>query len=192
MPKRKELVRQFDFRQAHPVVWLDKARCLKRSADLCSADSDSAWERFSAEHTIEIGDEGNRQFNQGLAQYESYCLLVAMSLENCLKAAILIAGKDQQFTHDLVSLADTADIKLSDEDKKTISKLTDYIYWQGKYPAPKPRDQEEWVSSALNAGSLSPPRFGPRSFEIIEPVYAKIMEEVVERYDEWRSARCKR
>lgn len=87
-----------------------------------------------------------------------FLLLCGLALENLLKALIvkqMFGRQDGQpdtdaptvlpqylKTHNLCELADRASFSTSDRERRTLTRLTHYVEWAGRYPIPRRRQPE--------------------------------------------------
>lgn len=69
---------------------------------------------------------------------DTYRMLMGMSFELLFKSFLVAKGIDIKATHNLNELAELADFELEEKESNIFKNLTGYIYWQGKYPVPKP------------------------------------------------------
>ena len=74
----------------------------------------------------------------------TYKMLMGMSFELIFKAHYVgqCVGENIEinYSHNLATLAKKAEFPISNEEKEIFSVLTEYIYWDGKYPIPKKKD----------------------------------------------------
>lgn len=116
--------------------WFNKA------SDLHAASA-AIW--FSMEdeqsHLIVKKFRLGRGFRMDAAVRSVFCMTCGLALELLYKA---IAVENKSFTpdkdthHRLVDLGKKAGVKLAADDEDLLEILSEYIYWEGKYPAPKP------------------------------------------------------
>jgi hypothetical protein len=112
----------------HPKIWIFKFRDLDLSAECL-------WISYT------------NHDSDATASLDAAFMLAGMSLENLLKARLLCnyhwplnkadIKKVVSCGHNLVSLAKQTKLSISLDDESTLSKLSGYIYWRGRYPVPK-------------------------------------------------------
>lgn len=68
--------------------------------------------------------------------WSTYKMLMGLSFELLFKSIAIQKNLTFSATHQLVELANSANLKLIDEEKKILKVLTEYILWDGKYPVP--------------------------------------------------------
>ena len=76
-------------------------------------------------------------FSFGASLPPVFSMLCGLSIELLLKGtckALELPAKD---THRLTDLVDYAGIAFSDHDRVILRALSEYVYWAGRYPAPK-------------------------------------------------------
>jgi len=89
-----------------------------------------------------------------------FSMLCGLSIELLLKGtcrALELPAKD---SHRLTDLADNAGIAYSDDDRVILRALSEYVYWAGRYPAPKnakelPAAEEIFSQQRRAGGSLA-------------------------------------
>ena len=129
-----------------PVLWLCQAQALTEAA----ATIVHATPEFSALPAKFHGILDGQYRAAGL-------MLVGYSLEVCLKAMIIVregvegylSAERGRLHHDLVKLADFVPA-LDDKDKAILRSLTHFVRWAGRYPAPKP-GQENALEEVFQA-----------------------------------------
>lgn len=103
--------KQFELRQETPAYWHNKSHDLLVSAR-------TLWKAMQKERDLEINS------------WSTYKILMGMSLELLFKAHCVGAGVSFGATHDLVSLAKTANFTTSKEEKWNF-KCSIRIYYLG-------------------------------------------------------------
>lgn len=112
---------QYENRTTISTYWHNKSADLMVSARVL-------WEAM----------EANKQ--AGLRCNSTYKMLFGMSLELLLKAHCVgqkIENPRIEKTHNLNEIAGIAGLKLEKSDNKILEVLSEYIIWDGRYPAPK-------------------------------------------------------
>lgn len=134
-----------------PQFWLDKAVNLRRSArTLYTATRpdirryEAAWREASKK--IDLSDKKTVPIKCREPEVLPIFLLYGFALENALKA--LIVSRDatlidpnriskKLLKHDLVELAQLAEIKLSTHEKSTLEWCSHVTVWGGRYQVPR-------------------------------------------------------
>ena len=103
-------------------------------------NNSTAWHNKSADlltsaHVLWRAMENDN--NLYIQCWSTYKMLMGMSFELLFKAICVQKKLTLKHTHNLVSLSKCAGISLSDDEASILSVLTEYIYWDGKYPNPK-------------------------------------------------------
>jgi hypothetical protein len=122
-----------------PGFWILSARRLKRSGDLI-------FQAYSNDLEAMVnGATPTELENLELAGVAS--MLFGLAIENLLKAIIISNDKSDQPPdrvrdwdrdgHELVSLAEKADINLNEKQRDLLVRLTSSVRWSGKYPVSK-------------------------------------------------------
>jgi len=82
-------------------------------------------------------------FHEGasiLCHHEAHILIflfnAALSIELLLKAIVVANKSDIRFEHNLLDLANDAEISFSDNQKKTLEFMSEILIWRGRYPTP--------------------------------------------------------
>lgn len=136
MNKQERAKEMFEIVGRDPGSWLLSAKTLKVSADLILAEVTKTIETY---HPLGRAP-GEKQF-----QILSYMLLAGLALENLVKG-ILIARNPELITehldttlgrHNLVGLAQRVGGKLSKEETRLLTQLSQYVLWGGRYPIAK-------------------------------------------------------
>lgn len=109
-------------------------------------DSSTAWHNKSANllttaHVLWKAMEDDNSLS--LDCWSTYKMLMGMSFELLFKSICIQKNLTFKHTHNLVSLSKSAGINLSKDEASVLSVLTEYIYWDGKYPTPKDKDALE-------------------------------------------------
>ena len=60
----------------------------------------------------------------------------ALSIELLFKAIVVANKSDIRFDHNLLDLANLAEISFSDSQKKTLELMSEILLWKGRYPTP--------------------------------------------------------
>ncbi|MEZ9924862.1 hypothetical protein AB4365_12540 [Vibrio breoganii] len=107
------------FKQMNEIssYWHSKSCHLKDSSKVL-------WDVWDSGHSFDSGD--------------TYRMLMGMSFELLFKSFIVGRKLGVKQTHNLEELAGLAGFTLSKKEIDIFTNLTGYIYWQGKYPVPKP------------------------------------------------------
>ena len=110
---------QFGLMSEHSSYWHDKSCHLRKSAKII-------WDAWLKGDIFDSGD--------------TYRMLMGMSFELLFKSFLVAKKIEIKATHNLTELASLAGFELEEKEKKIFTNLTGYIYWEGKYPVPKPID----------------------------------------------------
>ncbi len=126
----------------------------------------------------------------------TYKMLVGMSLELLLKAHCVgqkIENPRIEKTHNLTELAGIAGIKFEKSDNKILEVLSEYIVWDGRYPAPKDpaKMKRHWDNIQNTAFDREP--LG--SLEVLKPnntfcldnlhrIWRRLSDEYLRKYNE--------
>ena len=172
-----------------PEYWMKKAEALRASAW-------AIWYCRKAtqggEILRELGSELPVNMAGGTCQV--YRMLCGMSLELAYKASLVALGKGVAKTHNLVWLAEQAGIGLSSKKRGLLALLSQYIIWEGRYPAPSSEFGLEFSAylhyenlfQKMHTGNVT-------ELEPIEPhplgwdCYNELWESAVSAFDWWRS-----
>jgi hypothetical protein len=168
---QKEIIRaQFDEMSVNPRYWHNK------SADL-----------FTSAHVLWKAMESDT--NLGVSCYATYKMLMGMPFEALLKGLCIESKKSvisELETHDLVELAKTLGLRLTKEENKFLTVLTDHILWAGKYPTPKNAKQlQQHINMVhvtenrkIKLGSLDATvSNGALDFDNLKPLWRKLSDE---------------
>jgi hypothetical protein len=135
-------MKYFLSRKNEPLVWYNKSSDLHASAGaLWLSMQDDYSSIFS--NRLELGD----QFRMSIAVRPVYLMLCGLSLELIYKAIVIARGATPPVSHDLINLANIAQIKINNKAKKILSALTQSIVWEGKYPVPKDIYQDDYFKT---------------------------------------------
>ncbi len=174
-PIAKDLSKKFanqiyDAACAEPYLWLEKAREMRRAADLI-------WDQFHKEivdYTLG-GEYTGEPFTGDVAM-----MLYGFTIENMLKAGLVgkgIAvkpnGNFELTSHDLEYLATELSVKLCSEEQELLERLEAFLVWAGRYPIPRFKDDlypQIWHDGSK--GSIM--NFGTSVRESIDCLIAKI------------------
>jgi len=110
---------QFEKMSEDPNYWHNKSCHLKESSKVL-------WDVWSQGYSSDCGD--------------TYRMLMGMSFELLFKSFLVAKEMDIKATHNLIELAGLAGFELDEKESHIFKNLTGYIYWEGKYPVPKPID----------------------------------------------------
>ncbi|MDN5666264.1 MAG: hypothetical protein L0G41_08545 [Psychrobacter sp.] len=108
---------QFKLRTANSSYWHSKAGDLLISAKVL-------WEAMDSSRA------------NAVACWSSYKMLIGLSFELLFKSISIQRGLNFSATHQLVDLANSANLKLTKGEEDILRVLTEYILWDGKYPVP--------------------------------------------------------
>lgn len=108
---------QFEQMNENSDYWHSKSCHLKDSSKVL-------WDVWSNGSSFDSGD--------------TYRMLMGMSFELLFKSFIVGRKLEIKQTHNLEELAGLAGLTLNQKEINIFAHLTGYIYWQGKYPTPKP------------------------------------------------------
>lgn len=106
---------QFKNLSKNSLHWHNKASELFTSAKVL-------WEAMDNGYAIEC--------------WSVYKMLVGLSFELLFKSIAIQKNLTFPTTHQLVNLANSAQLKLTNDEKEILKILTEYILWDGKYPVP--------------------------------------------------------
>lgn len=110
---------QFETMSEHSGYWHSKSCHLNQSSKII-------WDAWSKGGIYDSGD--------------TYRMLMGMSFELLFKSFLIAKDIEIKATHNLYELAEIAGFTLEDKEIAIFTNLTGYIYWEGKYPVPKPID----------------------------------------------------
>ena len=108
---------QFEQMSCNSGYWHSKSCHLRKSAGIL-------WDAWSRGEMLDSGD--------------TYRMIMGMSFELLFKSFLVANSTEIVPTHNLNELAESAGFTLDDKESSILHNLTGYIYWQGKYPVPKP------------------------------------------------------
>ena len=80
-------------------------------------------------------------------------MLCGLALELLLKAILIEQGKDFKLTHNLPQLSTESELILNKKEIALLQILSQYIYWDGKYPIPK-NEKDYWNTKMLKEENL--------------------------------------
>lgn len=123
--------------ESEPMYWHNKASDLHGSAGALTFCMDNQQD-LSIPSKLELGDG----YDMIAGTYGVYRMLCGMSLELAYKAIIVAKGEKIPTTHNLITLAEKADIDPTKEEVALLAILTECIVWEGRYPTPKAKDHE--------------------------------------------------
>lgn len=126
------------------IHWLKSARALIASAKQLEPKVIELWENYRA-----CLEDRNIQLKPDYYQCP-YFMLLAFAVENFLKAAIVHKNsirfkrkfrQDNKFPeelkgHDLIKLAQSANVTFTFEEEDLLRRLTRHAIWAGRYPVP--------------------------------------------------------
>lgn len=136
--------REFEARKNSPLWWHNKASDLFASAGALHF----VMSKTSNDIPSELGFE--KGFSMGVACNPVYQMLFGMSFEAILKAICVVKDIQVPTTHNLVSLANTAGLAITDKEKSIFEFLTESTVWNGRYPVPK---KQEFLEKHWKQGS---------------------------------------
>jgi HEPN domain-containing protein len=90
------------------------------------------------------GDPSGRNF-------EAFALLAGFSLEALIKGTLTGLDGKFPFTHNLVTLSETAGLAMSKDDRTVLKAFTIYTTWGSRYPAAKNANEMLEAMEVLNA-----------------------------------------
>jgi hypothetical protein len=126
------------------IHWLYKADDLIATARLLEPEIENTWTNFKAHSKDqEIPLKANHYIS-------TYFMLMAFAAENIFKAGIVFQrnhelksefGRSKRFpstlqSHDLVKLAELANMKFGDDEEELLRRLSRSAIWHGRYPIP--------------------------------------------------------
>ncbi|MDO6427134.1 HEPN domain-containing protein [Thalassotalea sp. 1_MG-2023] len=137
--------KQFEQRQETSAYWHNKSHDLLVSAR-------TLWNAMESERKLETNC------------WATYKMLMGMSFELLFKAHCVGSGTEFKSTHDLVALANIANLPISKEEKKLLKVLSEYVIWDGRYPTPKKpehlkghwKNQADLLDDKLDLENLMP------------------------------------
>jgi hypothetical protein len=153
---------RIDALQHEPRSWLYAAERQKRAADLVGSAFQAeaqTWLKlalFSPEDDPELQ---RRAFELG----PSAMMLIGYAIEVVAKGLIVAQGATPEIVsrmtrrHLDANLLSEANVNLTAGEPFLVEKLYHWIRWSGRYPAPKPADGEQFITSARCGGPLTDP-----------------------------------
>ncbi len=134
-----------------PLSWLVSADSLARATEIL-------WEQherdFQALEGVKVGDP-TPEFVGHIAM-----LLAGLTMENLLKGICVASepaldrkGEFQIKTHNLLELADRADMRLTKDENDLLESLEVAIGWAGRYP--RPLRYEDMLPRTLHSGGFA-------------------------------------
>lgn len=165
--------KQFELRQETPAYWHNKSHDLFVSAR-------TLWMAMQNDKNLEVNC------------WSTYKMLMGMSLELLFKAHCVGAGISFGATHDLVSLAKTANFTTSKDENGIFNVLSEYIIWDGRYPTPKKfqhleshwKNQNKVLNDNKKLGNLTVQVSNNKlDFENLLPVWRKYSDLFMDRYN---------
>ena len=158
----------------HPAVDIANARAFwKKYADgLYGVPRAWAHKGENLIHAFEAVAAVSESHSMHLNMDDQAFMLAGMSIEVQLKAILVsdpvvravVTGKKPQkahqsadlwsrfFSHNLVALAQAANLTLTDSEVRTATALTQYIYWRGRYVVPMERGLDDFIPVQLEGG----------------------------------------
>lgn len=133
-----EGVDQFELHTCHHQAWNCKASDLHAAAGALWLAQDP---KRDAELVRELGLGGG--FRMGAALPSVYMMLWGLAFELGIKSIIVAKGCQPKLTHRLVDLAKYASIPFTARENELLDFLSECVIWEGKYPAPKERQDFE-------------------------------------------------
>lgn len=109
--------KQFDMRQKNSTYWYNKSHDLFVSAHVL-------WKATQETKELEINC------------WDAYKMLMGLSFELLFKARCISTNISFKPIHDLVKLAETANLNITEEENKILKILSEYVIWDSKYPTP--------------------------------------------------------
>ena len=151
--------KQFELRQETSGYWHNKSHDLLVSAR-------TLWKAMQSEKDLEINC------------WATYKMLIGMSFELLFKAHCIGSGTEFNSTHDLVALANTANLPTSKSENKILKVLSEYVIWDGRYPTPKKPEhlKEHWKNQA----DLSDEKL---DLENLMPLWRRFSDSFMEQYN---------
>ncbi|MBP0725946.1 hypothetical protein J5Y03_12265 [Bacillus sp. RG28] len=142
------LEEQFIRNASYPITWEITAMELKKSADILFKEVKIEFEKNlqRVSKPIDESKDEKLELDDLLSVSRSYMLLSGFAIENLLKA-IAIKGNPELYVddenkkltdlnHNLNKLVDKLNISVNSEEKEILEKLSEYVYWAGRYPTP--------------------------------------------------------
>jgi hypothetical protein len=181
----------YDRKNKAPLWWYNKASDLHASAG-------ALWLIIKGDNEKSILELGfSSGFSMPVACSSVYEMLFGMSLELILKSIFVVSQLDVPFTHNLVSLAEKLDIKLSQNEIQIFQLLTDSIVWDGRYPVPKKQDSFEDYHNRVSEVLFTPQKITAKktalvpnsklNWENLNPVWNRLSDHFFDIYDKSNS-----
>jgi hypothetical protein len=143
-------MKKYERRNKSPIYWYNKSSDLRGSAG-------ALWVSMDREHSDDIVQKLSlgTGYRMAVAVLPVYEMLCGMAIELLYKAIIIAKGnKCKDFkTHNLIRLADLADVSVDDKLKLILQLLTESIIWAGRYPIPN--DQNSMMERDRLFGELT-------------------------------------
>ncbi len=168
--------RQFEMKSSISTYWHNKSADLHSSATVL-------WEAMKDEDSLQI------------SCYSTYKMLMGMSLEALIKAHCIAQNIDDdkvKKSHRLTELSSLAGINFSKEDNKILDVLTEYVIWDGKYPAPKKSSQLKNHYQNVQATEYDIEKLGTLDiyhsngaldFSNLHRIWRKLSDQYMDRYN---------
>lgn len=163
--------KKFELRQETPAYWHNKSNDL-----------------FVSAHTLWVSMQNNKSLEVNCCS--TYKMLIGMSLELLFKAHCVGEGITFGATHNLVSLAKTANLTTSKDENRIFNILSEYIIWDGRYPTPKkpPHLESHWknqnkvLNDNENLGNLTVQVLNNKlDFENLLPIWRKYSDLLMDK-----------
>ena len=162
--------------------WLDQAVLLKKTADLIYGqflvdihDREPGWLIVTSRSTSDLEN------TSPYALLGPYKLLLGLSMENLLKALLVRKHgtfKDEWASgssgHDIVALIKILKYSVTDPEVESLTELSAYVSWAGRYPAPK--KSTDFGSVKLNERALFN-TFNVEVIGLVENVFMRLFDE---------------
>lgn len=130
-----------------PRMWIKKADALKHAADhirrIDLADDGDIYSPVQPTFPVGINVEVKRHYHSML---RVYFLLSGLAIEGYAKGIVLSRGKQrvqygalerwEASGHGILQIVELAKLKVTPDEKQTLSRLGDYVLWKGRYPTP--------------------------------------------------------
>lgn len=165
--------KQFELRQETPAYWHNKSHDLLVSAR-------TLWTAMHDNKSLEVNC------------WSTYKMLMGMSFELLFKAHCVGAGISFDATHDLVTLAKSANFTPSKEENQLFNVLSEYIIWDGRYPVPKKpvhlenhwKHQNKVLNDNKKIGNLNVQVSNDKlDFEKLLPIWRKYSDIYMDKYN---------
>lgn len=178
----------------HFLPWANKASFLRLGADVILKKYNDSIKYF--EDNAKKDAHGNYSFNDmkfadenhedilkhniNTTLIQTYFFLEAVAMENGIKSvrlAIDPTSLDQvQKTHDLNALFKKASISVSAQEADLLKRLTDCIYWSGRYSFPK--DEEHFTYTSFDGKDRIAGRYLSGDENLIKAIWDKLYPEL--------------